>query len=278
MLHLDHALVFVRDLERAATSYQRLGFTLTPRGGHPSLGTANHTIVFDRDYLELITVIARGPGNQRWADILATGEGFGAIALGTRDAAASRDRLVARGFEIPPPIDFERPVTTEGRQAAARFTVAHLPAEASPALPAFFCQQHTPELVWLPEYQTHPNTGFAVAGLIVVHPDPAEASPTYERLLGGASVHPHPGGLELDLRGTRLLLVTPGFASARLGHEVVNSPRQIRPIGVTVGVRSLSTCRRVLAANGVGFAPFGRASVLVGPTWTHGVYLEFLAV
>jgi catechol 2,3-dioxygenase-like lactoylglutathione lyase family enzyme len=32
---VDHAILFVRDLEAAATRYRRLGFTLTPRYTHP---------------------------------------------------------------------------------------------------------------------------------------------------------------------------------------------------------------------------------------------------
>jgi hypothetical protein len=278
MLSLDHALIFVHDLDQAAARYRRLGFTLTPRGAHPSLGTANHTVMLARDYLELITVLVPGPTNERWASILARGDGFGAVALGTRDAVATRDQLRHRGFDIPPAVDFARPVATPDGEAAARFTVAHLPGEATPALPAFFCQHHTPGLVWIPDYQSHPNTAFVVAGLIVVHPDPAGVGPTYERLLGRASVHPHPGGLELDLRGTRLMLVTPRFAAARLGRAVTRQADEIRPIGITIGVRSLPTCRAVLTANRVPSRPFGRASVLVEPDHTSGVFLEFLAI
>lgn len=277
MLYLDHGIIFVADLAAAAAEYQRLGFLLTPRGGHPSLGTANHTIMLDQNYLELLAVVTRGAGNERWAAILDRGEGLGGVALGTKDARATREALRSRGVAASDVVDFERPVGLGFRQGAARFSVAHLPSEASPAIAAFFCQHHTPELVWRPEFQQHPNTAFAVAGLTIVDRDPERRSAAYQRLLGGAAIHSHPGGLELDLRGTRVLLVTPRYAEARLGQRLALPEDGTRPLGVTLAVHSLATARQVLAANAVPFGPFGKGSILVVPPATRGVYLEFLA-
>src|SRR5689334_13060302 len=110
MLFLDHAIVFAKDLDRAAARWRALGFTLTPRGRHQQLGTANHTIMFARTYLELLTVERPDPANRTWAAILARREGFGAMALGTRDARATATSLRARGLEIPEVVDFGRPV------------------------------------------------------------------------------------------------------------------------------------------------------------------------
>jgi hypothetical protein len=277
MLRLDHGLILVSDLDSAATTYRRLGFTLTPRGRHPSLGTANHTIMFERDYLELITIETRRPANDRWAAILDRGDGLGAMALGTDDARAVGAALRIRGVAIPEIIDFERPVTIDGGRLAARFSVAHLPPEASPALPAFFCQHHTRDLVWLPQYQRHSNGARGIAGLVVADHDPERLAAGYQRLLGRAAIHPHPGGVELDLRGARLLLVHPKFASRRLGHRVEASVGIPRPLGVTVAVVDLDRTRSALASARVPYAPFGRRSILVGPAHSHGLHLEFVA-
>jgi len=277
MLSLDHAIVLVRDLDLAAPAYRRLGFTLTARGQHPTLGTANHTIMFERTYLELLAIVTRGPGNDRWARILEHREGFGAVAYGTRDARATATTLRARGLAVPDVVDFGRPVAVAEGTVEARFSVAHLPPDATPVLPAFFCQQRTPEHVWRPEWQRHANTAFHLGGMTVVHPDPDAVAPAYERLLGRAAVHPHAGGIALDLRGTRLWIVRPDFAAGHLGFPVGATADQSLPIGLTVLVRRLAAARATLAANGVPYRPFGRRSLLVGPTWTHGVHLEFLA-
>jgi hypothetical protein len=42
-------------------------------------------------------------------------------------------------------------------------------------------------------------------------------------------------------------------------------------------VADLGTVRQVLVAGGVPYRDFAARSVLVEPTFTHGVYLEFLA-
>jgi hypothetical protein len=276
MLFLDHAIVFVRDLDRAAAQYRRLGFTLTARGEHPSLGTANHTIMLDRTYLELLTVVTPDSGNRQWSALLARREGFGAIALGTRDARQTRAQLLERGIEVPEVVDFGRPVALIAGRVEARFSVAHLPDTATPVIPAFFCQQHTPEYVWRPEWQHHENTAYHVAALTVVHSDPDQVASRYERLLGRASIHPHPGGVALDLKGTRLWIVTQSYAAARLPYPVRPSATAL-PIGITLAVRHLGTARRVLTSHEVPFAGFGRGSILIGPESTNGVALELLA-
>ena len=61
LLGLDHAVLRVDDLDRAAADFARMGFTLAPRGRH-SLGTENHCLMFGFDYLELLWV---PPGSRR---------------------------------------------------------------------------------------------------------------------------------------------------------------------------------------------------------------------
>ena len=51
---LDHVVInTLFDMDRSATLMSQLGFTLTPRGYH-SLGSINHLMMFEHDYLELI--------------------------------------------------------------------------------------------------------------------------------------------------------------------------------------------------------------------------------
>jgi hypothetical protein len=231
-------------------------------------------MMFERDYLELITVVTPGPGNARWARAV---DGVAGAALATRDARHTRESLAARGIECPPVVDFERPVALPAGPVEARFSICHLPDPASPVLPAFFCQHHTPEYVWRPEYLRHSNTAVGLAAITVVHPDPESVSPAYARLLGGASVHAHPGGIALDLRNTRVWIVSPTYATVRLGRRLDLPPDRVRAIGLTIRVQDLTTARRVLSAAGVPFHAFGRRSVIVEPVWSSGAYLEFLA-
>ena len=125
---VDHVVVAVRDLDAARAAYQRLGFTLTPLGLH-SLGSQNHCIVFERDYLELMAVPRPHPALQYFSDFLARGEGLAAIALATDDAVGLCAELAADGIAAEAPLDFSRPVAGLGE---ARFRIVQLPLDRSP--------------------------------------------------------------------------------------------------------------------------------------------------
>ena len=58
VIGLDHVVVSVRDLDAAAKAWRALGFTVSPRGTHsPHMGSANYTIMFGEDYMELLGVL-----------------------------------------------------------------------------------------------------------------------------------------------------------------------------------------------------------------------------
>jgi catechol 2,3-dioxygenase-like lactoylglutathione lyase family enzyme len=166
---LDHAVILVRDLDRARDTYERLGFTLTPRGQH-SLGSRNHCIMFGRDYLELMALPAvPPPAFGYFADFLTRGEGVGALALATDDAAAAHAELAEAGIAAEAPLALSRPVEGLGE---ARFTLVQLPPERTPGFRTFLCAHHTRDIVWRPEYQRHALGAQAIDSVSVSAPDP----------------------------------------------------------------------------------------------------------
>ncbi len=55
---LDHLVILVRDLARAAPDYERLGFAVTPGGEHADGLTRNALIPFDDgSYIELVSFL-----------------------------------------------------------------------------------------------------------------------------------------------------------------------------------------------------------------------------
>ena len=59
IIGIDHAVVMVRDLDKAAENWKRLGFTVSPRGTHSAhMGSGNYTIMLEPDYIELLGVLA----------------------------------------------------------------------------------------------------------------------------------------------------------------------------------------------------------------------------
>jgi catechol 2,3-dioxygenase-like lactoylglutathione lyase family enzyme len=98
---LDHVMIVVRDLERAAAVYQRLGFRVIDGGRHTGLGTYNKIVRFGLDYLELLAVYseeeaARFASRRAIMDFLRQREGAFTYALAVRglpeDAPAGEDR------------------------------------------------------------------------------------------------------------------------------------------------------------------------------------------
>ena len=158
---LDHVVIAVTDLDRAAAEWTAQGFTLSPRGVHSAhMGTINHTIMLGPDYFELLGVAQATDANRSTRAFLERhGEGIERVAMRTRDARADAESLRARGIAAVGPVEFSRPVTrADGSEAEAAFSVFYWPDTARVAdMRLFACQHHTPEAVWLPELQRHPN-------------------------------------------------------------------------------------------------------------------------
>ena len=185
-LAVDHVVIAVRDLERAAAEFRALGFTLTPRGHH-SIGSQNHCIRFGSTYIELLVA----PKPHPWLDYYrAFGEGLAAIAFSTADAdAAARELQGAKQ-----PMDLSRPV--EG--GVARFRLVQLPVPY-----VFVCQHLTPELVWRPQWQ---NAG-ELAGVSVPMAQPFTGLPANVEWGKPPALRIRGDGRTVETHGVRLEFV-----------------------------------------------------------------------
>ena len=101
IIGIDHAVVMVADLDKAAANWKRLGFTVSPRGTHSAkMGSGNYTIMLDPDYIELLGVLAETEHNAPARAFLARrGEGIERIAFTAIDSAAGAEEIRARGYE-----------------------------------------------------------------------------------------------------------------------------------------------------------------------------------
>jgi catechol 2,3-dioxygenase-like lactoylglutathione lyase family enzyme len=267
---IDHAVVLVRDLDKAQRAWQRMGFTLTPRGFH-TLGSQNHCLMFGPDYVELLAVPRPHPAMQYFTDFLAKGEGLGAIALATNDAGGLYASLAADGIAADAPLDFSRPVEGMGD---ARFRIVQLPPDASPGCRLFACQHFTRELVWRPEYQRHANGATQIAALAVVAEDPEAAAGSYATLLLA-----RPQAIDEGL------LVQTGSAPIalasrwKLGHRLhgVGLPLRPRPLVAALFVRVADRARAagVLRRNGLEPVALADGSFAVSAQDAHGVAVVF---
>lgn len=98
---IDHIIIGVNDLEKAAAQFeQKLGLLVSGGGIHPSGGTANRIIVIGDTYLELIAVRVPEEAQQSMLDRLAKGEGYLNCVLGSNDIAADAEAMRKRGISI----------------------------------------------------------------------------------------------------------------------------------------------------------------------------------
>jgi catechol 2,3-dioxygenase-like lactoylglutathione lyase family enzyme len=187
VIGIDHAVVMVKDLDKAAENYKRLGFTVSPRGTHSAhMGSGNYTIMFDPDYMELLGVLTPTEHNAPARAFLEkNGEGIERIAFTAVDSAAGAEEIRARGLAALGPVDFERPVTMpDGTLSAAKFRVFQWPvAEAPGGVRIFACQHKTRETVWIPELMTHANAAERLKQVLIATPEPAKDAAHLARLI-----------------------------------------------------------------------------------------------
>jgi hypothetical protein len=187
VIGIDHAVVVVQDLDRAAENWKRLGFTVSPRGTHSAkMGSGNTTIMLDPDYIELLGVLVETEHNAPTRAFLAKrGEGIERIAFTAVDSAAGAEEIRARGYEPVGPVDFERPVTMpDGSLSAAKFRIFQWPiAEAPGGLRIFACQHKTRETVWIPELMKHANGAKRLKQALVVSSEAAKDATHLARMI-----------------------------------------------------------------------------------------------
>ncbi|HSL11953.1 MAG TPA: VOC family protein [Actinomycetota bacterium] len=149
-MRVDHVVMAVRDLERSAASWARLGIATVPGGVHPRWGTANRIAPLGDAYLELLAVddddvasgtalgraiLERSDGGDRWFalcladdDIDGTAARLGlTVEPGARskpDGSQVRWRSVGiedprRAGDLPFFISWATPETHPGRTAVA---------------------------------------------------------------------------------------------------------------------------------------------------------------
>ena len=262
---IDHVVIAVGGLARAADTYRRLGFTLSPKGVHSAaLGTENHTIMLRADYFELLAVATPTERNSHWRAAIADGGGIAGLALTTLDPLAARDHWLAAGLAPDAPIEFSRSVPRpDGRTLEARFGIVSLADVPGTGVRLFVCSQPTREAVWLPELLDHANTAMAIRCLTLACPYPAFSATQWQRALPAARGRPTATGVRLDTGQHAIDLVQR------------NVPR-VRALGIDFAVADLAACRSALKHGAIPYRDEG-TRVVVGPEAACNVAIGFEA-
>jgi catechol 2,3-dioxygenase-like lactoylglutathione lyase family enzyme len=277
MTGIDHPVIAVKDMNAARAAYERLGFTIPPRGSHVQWGTGNWCIMFPQDYLELRGIIKEGH-THNLAEFLETrGEGLMGLALGTHDAHASYEALAKRGFHPHPIQDLTRNFELPDRWLQPRFSLCFLEERESAGLMSVvFCQHLTPELIRRPQWLEHANGACGVLSLTGAVSDVPAAARTHARLFGKEALRQVDQWLEINTGKGRIVLGTPAEITRRYPEAAALLSVAPRLVAVTLQSRDLRQTARALSSGGVSFRHTASRSIVVAPAESCGVVLEFL--
>ncbi len=187
----DHAVIAVRDLDRALQFYNdTLGLDARPGGRHTGRGTRNGIVRFGLDYLELITVDnadeanASGAGGAELVTFLEQREGgLVGYCLATDEIGRLADHVAQTGLDALGPFAMER-ARPDGNLLQWQLLV---PGGVSWRRPwPFFIQWGQADEVRLGWEQpgSHPLGVTGVAGVSVLVRDLDQAVDLYARQLG----------------------------------------------------------------------------------------------
>jgi Glyoxalase-like domain len=271
---IDHVVIDVRDgIDEAARRYAALGFHLTERANH-SLGSSNHLCMFGSDYVELLSA-----GGRR--ELAGFPVGLNGLVFAMTDAQAFYEEQLVRDVPVQPVLHFSRRVDlADGQRAEASFNVVRLESQAGFDGRIYFCDHLTPNLVWRPEWQNHPNGAVAIQRIAISIRDPDSVADILDRIFGSGAVvrSGAPDGPRVLMAEIVAVELWPQGTLARVLGDVSPYPasqaEHIGLIGIRVG--SLRKTEETLRANGIHniFVEPGR--VMVPPAEALNVALEFV--
>ena len=174
---IDHPLIASHDIVGLRNRLISLGFTMTPVGRHP-WGTNTSLAMFPGCLIEIMGICDEALLDQHPAGAfrfgrhiqrhLAMREGVALTALHSHDARADARAARRAGLNLAGYLEFGRDVTLpDGRAGRTRTSLALLPNAAFPRLSFFLCQQHRPDLIYVPDWQDHANTAQGIAGVTI---------------------------------------------------------------------------------------------------------------
>ena len=272
---LDHVVVMVDGIDAAHRQYEKLGFQVQPRGFHTRLGTANHLMIFDKDYFEILGIVEDTPFNAERREWLKDGGGLANVALATDGADLAFDAFNAAGLNPDAPLFFDRAVEVAGKTEHAQFRTVRIPKTNMPVVGFFVCEHLTPQFVYRTEWARHPNGARGIAGVTVIAEQPARWIAELEKYFGAGSARRDGEALVVNTGTQPIRYLTrkdylaryPGVTPVRSGDH---------PALLSVRVDSLAGCEALLKKNGVKTLKPDAGRLLVLPSEAAHLTLEFV--
>lgn len=261
--NIDHPVIASEDLEKTRAQFERLGFTVPPRGSHIEWGTGNLCIMFPDDYLEVRGIIDPERFTMHLDEHLEKhGEGLMGVAFGTDDVDASHAEALEAGINAGElrslRRNFEHP---EGWTQPSFRLFAPDASDIEGLMHVVVIQHLTPELIRRPDFLEHPNGCLGVNELSGVITDVASCAAKMRRLLCEAAV---------DESDDAVVLALPSGQSIKLLQSDTAGLA-----AMTLQVRSLVDLGELLTTNGVKFERDSGDSIVTNRDDACGTALRF---
>ncbi len=273
---IDHiAINVLYQMDRAEAAFRDLGFQLTERGYH-TLGSINHLMMFDRDYLELIGLPEKlSPGQPGRPEIADAGPGINGLVLKTSDVDETYIHLQELGIAGNPPISFSRPVKLAARTVDACFRTVQIRSDVFSGGRVYFCEHRTPELVWRPEWENHKNGALGIHEIIIVAESHRRSADDFAAMLRSNTVGSGDCvGVRLD--GAQITFLSPDAYQERYGS--LASAMLARPAifgALVIYTANLSTIRDIARKSGLPISDNAASLVIREPSFN--TVIEFVA-
>lgn len=279
ILSIDHTFVAVADMESSRQTYEKLGFTVPPRGSHIEWGTGNWCIMFENDYLELRGIIDPERYTISLDQVLEEyGEGLAGVAFGTQSAQGNYDEMSQNGL-IPKPLkSLTRNFELKEGWVQPKFSLCFPQEKDITGLMHVVCCQHlTPELTRKPEFLIHDNTVTSVISMTGRIDDADQVEAAQRVLLGEDAVTRIGHSIRLTLpSGQYIDLLSSADYDAIYGQDSKTLATKETYLGVTkVKVSDLNQTCRTLEKNQVPFSRINANTIRVAADYACGVIMEF---
>ena len=260
---IDHLIVMTGDLDRSNRLWKSLGFATTARGFHDSGGTANHLIMLDQTYIELLGMVDRQQASP-YRTMMEEAAGLWGIALrGSAEAAFTF--WTSLGLDVAAPTSLSRAVDVAGRSERARFQITMLARTSEVPFLIFCCEQLTPQFVWQPDQAPHPNGASTLKEVVlIVEGDGVQRQ--LGRIMGRSAIVDSSGSATINMGDCRIVFLShAGFVRRFGAGAAVKSATRPTIAAVTIAAADLEGAR----------SEARHAAVLVLPTLKGG-FIEIL--
>ena len=279
---IDHVGYFVRDLRIAGAALERLGFRVSlvnvqtnqdAAGVLKPSGTSNRLAKLKFGFLEILAATHDTPLAVQFRDQIARYSGLHLIAFSAADIPATRERLVASGFDMQPVVELKRRDKTMPDNPEVHFSVLRPQPGVMAEGRLQWVRPHTVDSVWRPDTLTTENGATGLTDLLMCVDDPAAVAARYGRYVGRTPVAR--GKMQVIALDRGGLVFVDRAEAARMLPDF-DAPSV--PFMAGQALRAdLAKTRALLEKNGISPVYESRDMICVGPHDALGGYMLFHA-